>query len=305
MPKAVLEGLKKYPEIKISAVSAMLDSGGAAGQERRTYKTKVSFGDIRRAILVLSNAKPEIKENYAFRLPNGHVVANISFTATAIAPGGSPETAIESLRSDLEVPGEYETLPSTLNENDSDIVAELENGEIISGEGNIDVPKHDNNLKIKKVYLNRQAIAYPKTIQAIKNADLIVMGPGDLYSSLAQILLVDGISEAVNASSAKKVYVCNIMTKSGETNNFSVLEFTDEVEKYLKGKLGFVVYNKKTPPQKQLLDYKKEHPNLQDLVKIDDDLDENQKFIGADVLSQSGQIEHDPDKLANILLGLV
>ena len=113
---------------------------------------------------------------------------------------------------------------------------------MICGEADIDAPKHDGNLKIKEVSLKPlepKAKAYPKAVEEIKKADLIVMGPGDLYSSIIQILLVDGIAEAIRESKAKKIYICNLMTKNGETNGFSVKDFSGEIEKYLKGKVIF------------------------------------------------------------------
>jgi len=298
MPKAVLEGLKKYP-VKISAISAMLDSGGFAGKERELFKTKVAFGDIRRAALALSDAPKGKKDLFASRFENGTILANAY--CTNIASSFSVEELPGELKEDLNIPDDREVLPVTLD--DAQLCAQLENGQIIKGETNIDIPKHDGSIKIKKVFLEPEAKAYPPVLKSIQDADLIVMGPGDLYSSLSQILLVKGISEAIRKSRAKKVYICNLMTKHGETDNFSVLDLTFEMERYLGQEIDRVIFNKRKPSPLRVANYKKEHPELPGLIKFSEILDKD-KFIGEDIITDRGAIVHDPDKLAKIIINL-
>jgi uncharacterized cofD-like protein len=193
-------------------------------------------------------------------------------------------------------------LPVTLD--NSNVFAVLENGKIIKGETNIDIPKHNGNLKIKKVYLEPKAKIYPRASQAIRNADLIVIGPGDLYSSLAQILLTDGVSQAIKKSKGKLVYVCNLMTKYGETNNFTVCDFVNEIEKILGQEMDLVIYNTGNVPRKRLIKYKKKHPELLEVVKCDENLVGNKKYRGKDILSEPGDINHDPEKLVKVLLSI-
>ena len=306
MPKAVLEGLKKYP-VKLSVISAMLDSGGSAGRERECFKTNVSFGDFRRAALALSEITSHNRERFAYRYKDGflkgHVLLNLYCTASIIGADNF-EKAIqkltEDLKEDLKIRNDHQLLPATIE--DSNLCAELESGEIINGEANIDTPKNREDPKIKRVFLEPRARAYPKTLGAIETADLIIIGPGDLYSSLIQILLIEGISEAIRKSKAEKVYVCNLMTKAGETNNFTVLDFTTEIEKYLMGLLNRVIYNTEKPSLKRIAICKKEYPELLDLVRLDEKIIPGKKFIGADLITASGPMVHDPDKLAKILL---
>jgi len=299
MPKAVLAGLKKYP-VKISVICAMLDSGGSAGRLRKDYKI-VSPGDIRRAFLALANTSPVIENLFNYRFQAGdlkdHNFANLLITALELSNNNYEKTSQEIKRI-LNV--RHEVLPVTLD--NSEVLAVLENGKIIRGETNIDIPKHNGNLKIKRVFLRPKAKAYPKTIEAIKKADLIVIGPGDLYSSLAQILLTEGVSQAVKKSKAKKVYICNLMTKYGETNNFTVSDFTNEIEKFLGQEIDAVIYNTKNVSQKRLIKYKKKHPGLLEVVKCDKRLIGNKKYIGKDILSDSGAISHDAGKLVKVLL---
>lgn len=302
LPKAVLSELKKYP-VKLSVICAMLDSGGSAGRLRKDYHI-VSPGDIRRAFIALANTSPIIEELFNFKFQSGelkgHNFANLLITALELTTN-SYEQAIKEVKRILNI--EHEVLPVTLS--NSNLYAILENGKVISGETNIDIPKHNGDLKIKKVFLKPKAKAYPRVIEALNNADLITIGPGDLYSSLAQILLTDGVPEAIQKGKAKKVYICNLMTKYGETNNFSVFDFTNEIEKYLGTKLDYVIYNTKIPSAKRLAAYKKNHRELLDLVKFDQNLSRDKKFIGVNLLSVYGPIVHDPDKLAKVLVSLI
>lgn len=298
MPKAVLEGLKKYP-VKITAISAMLDSGGFAGKERELFKTKVAFGDIRRAALALSEAPKEKKELFSHRFENGVILANAYCTSISLA--FDAKELPSALKEDLNIPDNREVLPVTLD--NATLCAQLENGQTIRGETNIDVPKHDGNIKIKKVFLEPEAKAYQPVLRAIQEADVIIMGPGDLYSSLAQILLVKGISEAIRKSYARKVYICNLMTKHGETDNFSVLDFTFEMERYLGQEFNNVIFNKRKPSPLRIANYKKNHSELLELVKFSEILDID-KFIGGDILTDRGAIVHDSDKLSKIILNL-
>ncbi|MBI4359398.1 MAG: uridine diphosphate-N-acetylglucosamine-binding protein YvcK [Candidatus Nealsonbacteria bacterium] len=301
MPKAVLAGLKHYP-VRISAVCAMLDTGGSAGRLRKDYGI-VSPGDIRRAFLALANTSPIIENLFNYRFEDGqlkgHNLANLFITALELATNDY-QKVLSEMSKFLNVA--HQVLPVTLEK--STLFAVLANGKIISGETNIDKPKHDGRLKIKKVFLRPQIKAYSPSLKAIREADLIVIGPGDLYSSLAQILLTEGVARAVRQSRAKTVYVCNLVTKYGETNDFSVQKFSDEIEKYLGSSPDYVVYNNFVPPASRIKKYFKDHPELISLVKIDDNLNEA-KFIGANLFLKSGPLEHDSQKLAKIITGLV
>ncbi len=303
MPKAVLVGLKKHP-VKISVICAMLDSGGSAGRLRKDYKI-VSPGDIRRAFIVLADTSPVTENllNYRFETGGlkGHNFANLLITALELSTKNDYGKICDEMCKILNI--KHEVLPATLD--NSTLYAELENGKIISGETNIDIPKHDKELKIKKVFLKPEAKTYPKAIKSIKKADLIIIGPGDLYSSLLQILLTGGMSEAIKKSKAKTIYIANLMTKHGETNNFSVLDFTNEIEKYLKSKLDYVIYNTKIPSVQRLKLNKKKHPELLNLIDFNKNLAKKKKFIGRDLITSSGEIVHDSDKVVKIILSLI
>ena len=280
MPKAVLARLKDYP-VKITAICSTLDSGGSSGRLRRDFKI-ISFGDIRRALISLSEAPTEIKEIFNFRFEKGelkgHNFGNLFLTALFLFKKNY-SNLLKEIKKILNI--SHDVFPTTLS--NSNLFAILENGKIIKGEKNIDISTHKPNSKIKKVFLKPKAIAFRKSVEEIKRADLIIVGPGDLYSSLIQILLVKGIPEAIKKSKAKKVFVCNLMTKKGETNNFSVLDFAREADQYLKGSFDFVIYNNFFPEKRRIKKYRKEHPELLEMVKFEKNLLKT-KFIGRNLL---------------------
>ncbi len=300
MPKAVLSGLKKYP-VKISAICAMLDSGGSSGRLRKDYNI-ISPGDIRRAFIALANTSPVIENLFNYRFQTGelkgHNFANLFITALELSSNNYEEVCNEMYKM-LNI--SHQVLPITLD--NSQLFAVLENEEVIIGETNIDIPKHDSSLKIKKVFLKPKAKIYPKAFDAIQDADLIVIGPGDLYSSLAQILLVEGTAQAIAESKAKKIYICNLMTKKGETNNFNVIDFSNEIESYLGCELDYVLYNTEKLNQETLNEIKEKHPELIEMVDFDKSLNKN-KFIGKDFLNSSN-ISHDSGKLSKAIFSLI
>ncbi|MCX6737972.1 MAG: YvcK family protein [Candidatus Parcubacteria bacterium] len=300
MPKVVLVGLKDL-DVELSVICAMLDTGGSSGRLRKDYKI-LAPGDIRRAFLALANTSPVIENffNYRFEMGElkGHNMANLFIAALELSTHNYEDT-IEVLNKILDV--KHRVFPITLEK--SEVCAVLENGQTISGETNIDKPKHKEFSKIKKIYLNPPVQAYKKSLEAIKEADLIIIGPGDLYSTLAQILLCKGVKEAIKERKGKTVYVVNLMTKDGETNGFSVADFSREIEKFIDNELDYVVYNTNIPPSDYVLRFKEKHPELLEMARIDDKLSEN-KFVGSDLLAGNGDIVHSPTKLAKILMNL-
>lgn len=301
MPKAVLEGLKHYP-VKLSVICAMLDSGGSAGRLRKDYKI-VSPGDIRRALIALANTSPLISDlfNYRFEFGElkGHNFANLLITALELS-SNSYEKTMDEVKKILKV--KHQVLPATLDR--AELWAVLENGERIKGETNIDVPKHDSNLRVKKVFLRPRAAAYKKSIEAIMKADAIIIGPGDLYSSLAQILLVEGMAEAIQKSKAKKIHIVNVMTKCGETRGFGVKDFVYEIEKYLGGKTDYVLYNSRVPGIERIRRHRLSDRSVLEAVSVKD-LPDEKRLIGLDLITRSGPVVHDSRKVAEAVMSLL
>lgn len=296
----VLSGLKKY-KVDLASIISMSDDGGSTGVLREEFGI-LPPGDIRRAIVAMAPADHRLLAdllNYRFEEGGlkGHTFGNIMLTALERLTG-SFEIAVDEACRLLGVRGEV--LPVTLD--NVRLCAKLEDGMEIRGETNIDIPKHDGNLAVKKVWLEPPARPNIRALYAIREADMIVLGPGDLYSSIIPNLVVRGIPEAIRKSQAKKIYVVNLMTKWGETNNFAARDFIAAVEDYLgRDVLDFVLINTKRPSPMRLRLYEEEFAKFVET----NDLPEKPVPILGDFLRRRGFIRHDPDKLAKALLSLV
>lgn len=271
MPKAVLAQIKNE-KIDLSVISATLDSGGSSGKLRRDFNI-IAVGDMRRAFLELS----PLRRSLDYRFKNGHNLLNL-IMAVILIKEKDPVNALN----DFFKP-KFRVLPATLD--NVNLCALLFNGEIVKGETNIDIPKH--NSRIKKVFLDKKAFAFKESCEKLSRADFIIIGPGDLYSSLIQILLVTGIKEAIKKSKAKIIYICNLENKKGETDDFTVSDFEKEIEKYLDKSLDYIIFNNK---------------KRFDLVEFNEYND--LKHIGLDLLKKNEAV-HDPKKLVNKLMELI
>jgi len=299
----LLIGLKKY-DVDISAIVSVADSGGSSGILRSEFGI-LPPGDILRCLVALSDSTPLMKDLFLYRFKNGdglkgHSFGNLFLTALREVTG-SDEISIMELSRLLKIRGKV--LPVSLDR--FHLCAELENGQIIVGETNIDIPKHDGSLKIKRVFLEPKGRAYYGAVKAIMNSDFIILGPGDLYTSLIPNLLVSGISEAIRDSKAKKIYVCNLMTKFGETNDFKVHNFVDEIEKYAGGKIvDFVIVNSQKISNTLLEKYSEENAYP---VELDEDEMKKRdlKVVKRELVHESNIIRHDSDKLAKAIIELV
>jgi uncharacterized cofD-like protein len=298
MPKAVLRGLKDK-DVELSVVSAVLDSGGSSGRLRDDYDI-ISPGDLRRAFIELAEISFDDKEllNYRFNEGEleGQVLGNIIFTALVLNKCSYKEV-FERLNSFL---GKHKILPSTIH--NSDLVAILEDGQEIVGETNIDIPKHNSDLKIKKVFLRPEVNVGPQPVKRVVWRMLLLSVLETFYSSLMQVLLVNGDCEAIRNSKAKKIYIPNLMNKKGESNGFYIEDFVEVIEKRLQCQLDYVIYNNKEISSQRIKNYKEEHEELIDLVKCKT---KSEKLIGADIVPREGDIIHDPDKLSKIILELL
>lgn len=296
-----LSGLKKYPH-NLTAVVSMADDGGSTGVLREEFGI-LPPGDIRRALVALSDAEESLSDLFNYRFNegtfNGHNFGNLLITALERLTGDF-EKAIEEAARLLNVKGKV--IPVTLD--NTRLFAELEDGEIIEGETNIDIPKHNPELRIKRAFLNPGAKANRRALASLREAHLIVIGPGDLYTSIIPNLLVKGFGAAIKRSSAKKVYICNLMTKYGETNGFKASNFLAEIERYLgKDVLDFVILNNHPPRRSRLLYYSCQDKS--ELVENNIATRSKYKIIEADLLREKTLVRHDPDKLAQTLTSLL
>lgn len=300
----VLTGLKEYP-YHLSAVVSMADEGGSTGILREEFGI-LPPGDIRRALVALSASDNKVLSelfNYRFDKGStlkGHSMGNLLLTALERITGNFNKALKEATKI-LNVQGKV--IPVTLE--NTRLYAELENGEVIAGETNIDIPKHDGKISIKRIFLKPEVSANPEAVRAIKNADVIVLGPGDLYTSVLPNLIVDGLIHYIQGARARKVYVVNIMTKFGETNNFQASHFVKKMEEYLgKSVLDYIVVNTQKPTGNVLKRYLIERDQI---VQFDpSNIGENGlKVITGRFLRRGQFLRHDPEKLAKVLSAII
>ncbi|MEK7133494.1 MAG: gluconeogenesis factor YvcK family protein [Patescibacteria group bacterium] len=297
----LLRGLKEFP-LDITAVFTSFDSGGSAGVLRDEFGI-LPPGDVRRGLLALADeGQAEILRellNYRFQNGNsslsGHSFGNLFLAALSAIYGGEIE-GIRKASELLNIKGKV--LPVSLDR--SHVHATLEDGSEIVGETNIDIPKHDGNLRIKKIFLDPPAHIYEETDTAIREADLIVIGPGDLYSSLVPTLATTGMKEALAASTAKKIVICNLMTKWGETHGFKASDMVQELLRYsgLK-KFDYVICNtqKMNPQLAAAYEKEKKYP-----MECDEALSQyTEKIITGDFFSEADIARHDSEKIARII----
>lgn len=299
----VLSGLKEYG-YDLAAVVTMADDGGSTGVLREEFGV-LPHGDIRRALVALSSSDNKIvSELFNFRFDvnsslKGHSMGNLLLTALEKITGSLEEALKEAVKI-LNVKGEV--IPVTLG--NTRLHAELENGQIIEGETNIDIPKHDPKLKITKVFLDPEVEANKDAVRAIKDADYIIIGPGDLYTSLLPNMLAEGVVEALRKTDAKIIFITNIMTKYGETNQFKASDFVNVIEQYLgTGVLDYVVVNTEKMAGKTLQRYKEENVDYVDYDK--QNFSGKPKVITGKFLRKGQFLRHDQEKLAKTLSKII
>lgn len=304
----VLSGLKKYP-VELTAIVTMMDSGGSSGKLRDELGV-LPPGDIRQCLVALAKSSKLLREMFNYRFEEGglkgHSFGNI-FLSTLAKTTGSMKKAIEEVGKILRIQGKV--VPVTFAK--SDLCVELVNGTTIIGETHIDeVEELKPRAKINRAYLTPDILANPDAKQAILDADIIVIGPGDLYTSIIPNLLVRGIKGAIAKARGKKLYVLNLMTKYGQTTGYTASDHLNDLEKYIgKGVLDAVLINIKKPGKQALAWYKdsKEYPVL-------DDIKDGKKAIRANLIRdvilgrassdtlKRSIIRHDPEKLAQEII---
>ena len=311
----ILEGLRKYTK-NLSTISTVTDSGRSSGILRKEMNV-LPPGDIRNCLIALSNSEKLMSDLFQYRFENGslngHSFGNL-FIATLTKITGSFEKAIEETSRILKLTGKV--LPSTFQ--NTNICAELEDGSIIEQEDNI-IDRNNKEVyirsKIKKVFLNPEAVANPAAIKAIEQADLIILCPGSLFTSIITNLLVKGIPEAIQNSKAKKIYICNIMTQISQTHNYRASDHLKQVSNYVGQHPDFIILNTKLPPENIIESYEKENASLveNDIKAINKTFPQT-KIIQEELIDEVSEkkllwekkdlLRHNPDKIAKVLIGL-
>ena len=297
----MLRGLKYYTS-NITAIVTVGDDGGGSGKLREDLGM-LPPGDIRNCILALADTEPIMKELLQYRFTDGNL-KNQSFGNLFLAAmdgiSDNFEDAVQKMSSVLAVTGKV--IPVTLD--DMQLKAILKNGNIVKGESQIPKEAIKQKSPIERLVLEPEdAVPLKEALDAIKEADAIVMGPGSLYTSVIPNLLVNKISSAVRKSKAYKVYISNIMTQPGETDGFTASDHLKTIQKYGgKDIVECVIANCGAISDELKEKYDKEGAKL---VELDE---ENIKSQGVDLIvgnlikMESGFIKHDADYLAQILV---
>ncbi len=297
---AVLTGLKKYP-VELTAIVSMADDGGSTGVLRDELGV-LPAGDVRRALLALSESSSAVHDAFNYRFKQGrlanHNFGNL-FLAALEKVCGNFSDAVEIASHILSIKGTV--VPVTLD--NVRLYARLADNTVVRGESNIDIPKAAR-AAIKKVWLSPNGNINPTARKKISEADAIIIGPGDLYTSIIPNLLISGMPEAIKKSKAKKMYVGNLTTKFGETDNFTAERFVSEIEKYLgKGILDIAIFNNKRPSPSMLKDYRSRHIDWVEPPKHASTKKPN--YVLADLLDAKDSLHYDLDRFATIIMKII
>jgi uncharacterized cofD-like protein len=244
----ILSSLKQYTP-NITAIVSMADDGGSTGQLRDELGV-LPPGDVRQCLVALSRS-PRVRDLFNYRFDQGtlqgHAFGNLFLTALEKMTGNFGD-AVEVAGEVLNIVGRVEPI----THDKVTLVMEAPDGTITEGQFRVENADFGKS-KRPDISLKPAATINPEAREAILNADIVVIAPGNLYGSIAPALVVDGVSAALNETNAKKVYVCNLVTKPGQTDGFTVDDYAEEIERFAGVKLDYVLYNNQEPSQ-ELLD---------------------------------------------------
>lgn len=308
----VLSGLKKYP-FELTAVVTMSDNGGSSGRLRDEYGV-LPPGDVRQCLVALSESSATMRKLFNHRYEkgdlSGHSFGNI-FISTLEHITGSLDKALDMAGEILNIRGRV--VPVTLSK--AHLMTELKNGKVFQGQKDMSNYQLVSRFGIKRIWLHPKPKPNPKALSAIEGADLIILGPGNLYASLVPNLLVPGIGKAIINAKAKKVLVTNLINPHGQTDGLMVNDYVRVLETFV-GKSGVfdaVIFNTKRPSKKLVEQYASEGA----LVERGDEKDLPLQYVGANILSERlpkksktdtvarALIRHDADKLARVIADLI
>ncbi len=294
----LLRGIKSYTH-NITAVVSVADDGGSSGRIRREIGI-LPPGDIRNCLAALSSDEALLTQLFQYRFPEGnedlvgHSFGNLFISALADLTGSFEDAVAESGRV-LAVNGRV--VPSTLH--DVRLEADLKLPHLVSEvriKGESHIPEASGS--IRRVWLEpNNPPAFPQAVRAILAADLIIVGPGSLYTSILPNLLVPDILEAIRASRALRIYVCNVATQPGETQNYTCGDHIRAIEEHVgDGLFEVIVANN---------NYESDLPGPSSWVRVEDDLDVDHAVYRADLIANDFPWRHDSDKLATVLMDIL
>ncbi len=305
---ALLAGLRDLPGIEITAVVSMVDSGGSTGRLRDEFGI-LPPGDILKCIVALSPHREMartllLKRFVEDRRLKGHNAGNMLLTMLS-RYAGSFAAGVQALAEILDVRGRI--LPVTVDP--ATLVAELTDGSRVFGEKAIDVPRGLQREKIREVFLvphHSEAVSvYPPVIDAAWWADYILIGPGDLFTSILAALIVPGVADALRRSQGRILYILNLMTKFGETDRFRGRDFVERLEAALGRAVDGVIANRRRPPEALLQAYRRQKAEFVEVDPGEDFWKKRRLYVGDLLDTAGGIVRHDSAKLAALIGGII
>lgn len=296
----LLHGVKEYTS-NLTAVVTVADDGGSSGKLRDQFDV-LPPGDVRNCLVALADAEPLMQQLFQFRFKKGsdlqgHNFGNL-FIAAMSKLTGDFDKAIKESSKVLAIRGQV--VPSTLER--VRLVAEHQNGHKTFGESRIS----QSMSPVKKLYLTPQECQpSPEALKAFSEADAIILGPGSLYTSIIPNLLVGGIPEAIVKSQALKIYICNVMTQAGETDDYAASDHIKAIIEHTNAEIiDYCIVNNAFAPEELLLRYREEnaYPVVVDTEKIKQS---GITVIETDVMSTENYLRHDPERLARVIIDLI
>lgn len=290
----LVRGLKQFP-VDISVVVSVCDDGSSTGILRKEFDVP-AVGDLRKVIAALSKTEPLFEKLLEYRFKttsdlNGHTVGNLLLVALCNITGNMSD-GIESLSKVLNIEGNV--LP--LTEDNVTLVGKMRDESIIEGEHNIT----ESKIGIKDIHYKEVPVINPLVIKQIKEADMIILSMGSLYTSIICNLISEDVINAIDNSKGKIVYVCNMFTQPGETDEFTVGNHIEILNEYLgKRKVETVIVNDGEIPKKYIDKYHREEEKDPVVIDIDNLNKMNIKVITDDFINlQDGTLKHDTIKLS-------
>lgn len=304
-----LTGLKEYPELELTAIVSCADNGGSSGVLRDELGV-LPPGDIRQCLVALADSSLEMRQLLNFRFTEGpcagHPMGNLILSALDKMVG-DPLEAVRVAQRLFKVRGEV--IPVSARA--TNLAVELADGQYVDGEHLIDSLR--DTADITRCFLREPTPANPAAIRAIAASDLVVLGPGDLFTSIIPVLLVEGIREALSRTPARMLYVLNLTTKPGHTKHFTAKRFCAELHRYLGDEIRYSVLLNNEPPPPHLVD---KYESAQEQIVVDDLDPHDPRIIRRELLTnhiqslvpgdrlQRSFLRHDSDKLAEAILEL-
>lgn len=298
----MLSALKKVAT-QLRAIVAMTDSGGSSRRLMDEFGRPLPLGDLRQALVALSRSSRLWGDIFSYRFPatangviGGHALGNLILQALQEENCGDLLAALEDAEELLDTAGHV--IPVTLGT--ATLCAELHDGTTICGETEIDRPAEQRIVPIKRVFLDTPVSASSRARKAIERADKVLIGPGDLYTSVLPCLLVDGIADALRRCDGELIFVCNVMTKRSETDGYKASDFVRSVHAYLGRRVDTVVVNTGAYPRAALERYAAEgaFPVEADLPTLDRLVP---RVVTGEFFSAERLIRHDAERVVMAL----